>query len=550
MTTKLIVGTTAVVRCLKKTFTIAFIGVLCMAGHVLAQGIQEPEMVFVAGGTFTMGCTFEQGVECGFDEKPTHEVQLTGFNISKYEVTQSLWRQVMGNNPSRFKGDNLPVENVSWDDIQIFLQRLNSQTGKSYRLPTEAEWEYAARGGNQGQQSQFSGGFEVTTVAWCITNSKNTTHAVGGKQPNELGLYDMSGNVWEWCSDYYGTYVNSRQVNPKGAKKGTARVLRGGCYTGIIQQCRVAARKSLYSGSKDYMTGFRLALDDDNAIRAEAAAQQAEQERIAAEKKAEQDRVAAEKAAAGAAKQAEQERIAAEKKAEQDRVAAEKAAAGAAKQAEQERIAAEKKAEQDRVAAEKKAEQDRVAAERQARKEAHDRKVKHRRDSLRNLPWNTFFTLNVASSLMPQLSYGFKIGQVKVAGWYFSAMTNFQFKGAFSPIGVGTHRLTGSQKSSKISGLLGLAVRPCKAMSLHFGAGFGYRAMTLETTEGWRNLQSRTYYGVDVAFGFMFHGKGFALSIEAVYTPFDFNASDITDLNRLEAKLGIGFMLPHKKNKK
>lgn len=481
MTTKLIVGTTAVVRCLKKTFTIAFIGVLCMAGHVLAQGIQEPEMVFVAGGTFTMGCTFEQGVECGFDEKPTHEVQLTGFNISKYEVTQSLWRQVMGNNPSRFKGDNLPVENVSWDDIQIFLQRLNSQTGKSYRLPTEAEWEYAARGGNQGQQSQFSGGFEVTTVAWCITNSKNTTHAVGGKQPNELGLYDMSGNVWEWCSDYYGTYVNSRQVNPKGAKKGTARVLRGGCYTGIIQQCRVAARKSLYSGSKDYMTGFRLALDDDNAIRAEAAAQQAEQERIAAEKKAEQDR---------------------------------------------------------------------VAAERQARKEAHDRKVKHRRDSLRNLPWNTFFTLNVASSLMPQLSYGFKIGQVKVAGWYFSAMTNFQFKGAFSPIGVGTHRLTGSQKSSKISGLLGLAVRPCKAMSLHFGAGFGYRAMTLETTEGWRNLQSRTYYGVDVAFGFMFHGKGFALSIEAVYTPFDFNASDITDLNRLEAKLGIGFMLPHKKNKK
>ena len=344
MTTKLIVETTVVVKCLKRTLTTAFIGVLCLVGHALAQDIREPEMVSVAGGTFTMGCTFEQGVDCGFDENPTHEVQLTGFYIAKYEVTQALWKQVMGNNPSRFKGDSLPVENVSWDDVQIFLQRLNVQTGKKYRLPTEAEWEYAARGGNQSQQKQFSGDFEVATVAWCITNSKNTTHTVGGKQPNELGLYDMSGNVWEWCSDYYGTYVNGRQNNPKGAKKGTARVLRGGCFTGTILQCRVAARKSQYSGNRDYMTGFRLAMDDEEAIRAEAEAHQMEQNDVVAEKaaveaakQAEKERVAAEKTAAEAAKQAEQERV-----------AAEKAAAEAVKKAEQERVAAEKKEEQDK----------------------------------------------------------------------------------------------------------------------------------------------------------------------------------------------------------
>ncbi len=344
MITKYMIETTIAVRRLKRTLTTAIIGVLCLAGHALAQGIQEPEMVSVAGGTFTMGCTFEQGVDCGFDEKPTHEVQLTGFSIAKYEVTQALWKQVMGNNPSRFKGDSLPVENVCWDDVQIFLQRLNTLTGKNYRLPTEAEWEYAARGGNQSQQKQFSGDFEVAPVAWCNTNSKNTTHAVGGKQPNELGLYDMSGNVWEWCSDYYGTYSSSRQVNPKGAKKGTGRVLRGGCFTGSIQQCRVAARKSQYSGNKDYMTGFRLAMDDEEAIRAEAAAQQVEQNRVVAEKAAkgeERERIAAEK-------KAEQDRIAAEKKAEQERIATEKAAVEAAKQAEQERIAAEKKEEKDR----------------------------------------------------------------------------------------------------------------------------------------------------------------------------------------------------------
>ena len=486
----------------------AILSLFLWMGTAAAQGIQEPEMVFVAGGSFTMGCTFEQGSDCASDEKPSHEVQLTGFAIAKYEVTQALWKQVMGNNPSRFKGDSLPVENVTWDDVQIFLQRLNAQTGKNYRLPTEAEWEYAARGGQQSRQTMFAGGSELETVAWCSSNAENSTHNVGTRQPNELGLYDMSGNVWEWCNDYYGQYPSDKQTNPTGAKKGTARIVRGGCYAAIGRQCRVSGRKSLYQGGKDYMTGFRLAMDDDREARAEAAAQQAEQERIAAEK----------------------------------------AAADAAKQAEQERIAAEKKAEQERVAAEKKAEQDRIAAEKQAQREERERNAQHRRDSISALPWNTFFTVNAAVSPIPQFSYGFKIGQVKVVGWYFSAMTNFHFKGAFDPFRLGPHYvLTGRQKATKFSALAGLVVRPCQPLSIHIGAGFGYRALTFETETGWYNLPKRTYYGVDAALGIMLHFKGVAISAEAVYTTCDFNHSEVKPLSRLEGKLGIGFFLPNKR---
>lgn len=499
------------------------------SGRIFAQQVTEPEMIFVAGGTFTMGCTYEQGIDCASDEKPAHEVQITGFTIAKYEVTQALWKQIMGSNPSRFKGDSLPVENVSWDDVQVFLQRLNAKTGKNYRLPTEAEWEYAARGGQQSRQTQFAGGFDLETVAWCSTNSENTTHNVGGRQPNELGLYDMSGNVWEWCSDYYGTYPADKQTNPTGVKKGSARVLRGGCYAAIGRQCRVATRKSLFQGGKDYMTGFRLAMDDDRETRAAAAAQQAEQDRIAAEKaaadsakQAEQNRIAAEK-------KAEQDRIAAEKKAEQDRIAAEKAAADAAKKAEQERIAAEKKAEQERIAAER------------------QRKAQHRRDSISTLPWNTFFTVNVGASTIPQLSYGFKVGMVKVVGWYFGAMSNFHFKGAFTPFEQNeTYVLTGKQKAAKLSCTAGLAVRPCQPLSLHIGAGFGYRALTIETADGWRNYPRRSFMGPEANLGLMFHIKAFALSAEAVYT-YDLTGSDIRWKNCIEARIGVGFMLPNKK---
>ena len=522
-------------RCIPRCLAVAFICLSLLLGTAAAQGIQEPEMVFVAGGSFTMGCTFEQGSDCASDEKPSHEVQLTGFAIAKYEVTQALWKQVMGNNPSRFKGDDLPVENVTWDDVQVFLQRLNAQTGKNYRLPTEAEWEYAARGGQQSRQTQFAGGFELETVAWCTANSENTTHAVGTKQPNELGLYDMSGNVWEWCSDYYGQYTSDKQTNPTGAKKGTARIVRGGCYAAIGRQCRVSGRKSLYQGGKDYMTGFRLAMDDDREARAAEAARQAEEARIAAEK-----------AAADAAKQAEQDRIAAEKAAEQARIAAEKAAADAAKKAKQERIAAEKAAEQQRIAAEKAAEQQRVAAEKKARQEEQQRKVQHRRDSLRALPWQTFFTVNAACSGLPQLSYGFKIGQVQFVGWYFSAMTNFHFKGAFTPFEEGRYVLTGRQNTTRLSATAGLVALPCKPMSIHIGAGFGYRSLNIETESGWRSMPKRTAYGPEVALGLMFHIKGFVISAEGIYT-YDLNGSDLKWSSGLEGKLGIGFCLPNKR---
>lgn len=536
-------------------FMLAFVLFFILQGKVIAQQVTEPDMIFVGGGTFEMGCTFEQGGDCASDEKPSHSVQLTGFAISKYEVTQSLWKQVMGNNPSRFKGDSLPVENVSWDDVQVFLQRLNSKTGKNYRLPTEAEWEYAARGGQQSQQTQFAGSSDLENVAWCSTNSDNTTHNVGGRQPNELGICDMSGNVWEWCSDYYGQYVSDKQTNPTGVKKGAARVLRGGCYAAIGRQCRVSGRKSLYQGGKDYMTGFRLAMDDDREAKAAAAAQQAEQERIAAEKaaaeavrqaeqeriaaekKAEQERIAAEKAAADAARQAEQERIAAEKKAEQERIAAEKAAAEAARQAEQERIAAEKKVEQERIAAEK-----------QAKREEQAIKAQHRRDSLDALPWNTFFTVNVAASVIPQFSYGFKVGQVKVVGWYFSAMSNFHFKGAFKPFEKeDIYLLEGKQRGSRLSCTAGFVARPCRPLSIHLGAGFGYRGLTMKTADGWRCYTKRTYYGLDASLGLMFHINMITISAEAMVNAFDFNHSEVAFKNRIETKLGVGFMIPNNK---
>ncbi|MBQ3247459.1 MAG: SUMF1/EgtB/PvdO family nonheme iron enzyme, partial [Alistipes sp.] len=172
------------------------------------------EMVFVKGGTFTMGATAEQGSDADSDEKPAHSVTVSNFYIGKYEVTQAQWEAVMGKNPSRFKGDNLPVERVSWNDIQKFIEKLNAKTGKRYRLPTEAEWEYAARGGNQSKGYKYSGSNDIGSVAWYTDNSSSPTHPVGQKQPNELGLYDMSGNVYEWCSDWHGSYSSGSQTNP------------------------------------------------------------------------------------------------------------------------------------------------------------------------------------------------------------------------------------------------------------------------------------------------------------------------------------------------
>ena len=181
-------------------------------------------MVYVSNGTFTMGGTSEQGSDAEFDEKPTHSVTLSSYYICKYEVTQALWRAVMGSNPSNFKGDNLPVENVSWYDCQTFINRLNSYTGCNFRLPTEAEWEFAARGGNYSRHYKYSGSNYISDVGWYDDNSGNRSFPVGTKQANELGLYDMNGNVWEWCSDWYGSYNSYSQTDPTGPNSGSYRV--------------------------------------------------------------------------------------------------------------------------------------------------------------------------------------------------------------------------------------------------------------------------------------------------------------------------------------
>ena len=218
-------------------------------------------MVYVSGGTFTMGATSEQGSDAFNREKPAHSVTLSGYYIGKYEVTQELWEAVMGSNPSRFKGDNLPVECVSWNDVQEFLRKLNAMTGKRYRLPTEAEWEFAARGGNSSRGYKYSGSNSLGSVAWYDGNSGSRTHAVGTKSPNELGIYDMSGNVWEWCQDWYGSYSSSSQRNPKGPNSGSYRVYRGGSWYFNARYCRVSYRNYF---TPDFWNnlhlGFRLAL--------------------------------------------------------------------------------------------------------------------------------------------------------------------------------------------------------------------------------------------------------------------------------------------------
>ena len=218
------------------------------------------DMVRVEAGTFTMGATAEMNDPYD-NEKPTHRVTLTNdYYIGKYEVTQALWQTVMGNNPSKFKGDNLPVEHVSWKDCQKFLSKLNRITGKTFRLPTEAEWEYAARGGKKSRGYQYSGSNNISDVAWYDSNSGNKTHAVGTKQPNELGIYDMSGNVLEWCQDRYGKYNSSSQINPTGVNSGSNRVFRGG--RGNARSCRSSFRFGITPRFRNKYLGLRLVLSE------------------------------------------------------------------------------------------------------------------------------------------------------------------------------------------------------------------------------------------------------------------------------------------------
>jgi len=215
-------------------------------------------MVLVEGGTFEMGSNNGES-----DEKPVHSVTIKSFYIGKYEVTQKEWVEIMGTNPSYFKGDNLPVECVSWNDVQEYISKLNAKTGGKYRLPTEAEWEYAARGGNQSKGYTYSGSNTIDDVAWYYGNSNSKTHEVGTKGPNELGIYDMSGNVWEWCSDWNGEsyYSSSPGTNPQGPTSGTYRVLRGGSWLGYALNCRSSVRVRNDPDLRNNYGGFRIAQD-------------------------------------------------------------------------------------------------------------------------------------------------------------------------------------------------------------------------------------------------------------------------------------------------
>ena len=241
----------------QRSFTLAMTEKKNVMPSVLQNLINN--MIYVEGGTFMMGATSEQGSDAYDWEKPAHQVTLSSFSICKYEVTQEEWEAVMGSNPSSFKGMKLPVEQVSWDDCQTFIRKLNQMTGKQFRLPTEAEWEYAARGGSKSRGYKYAGGNDLGSVAWYSGYSGRKTHDVGQKQPNELGLYDMSGNVWEWCQDWYGDYSSSSQTNPKGPSSGSSRVRRGGSWVSNARICRVSYRSYDTPDYRDFILGLRLA---------------------------------------------------------------------------------------------------------------------------------------------------------------------------------------------------------------------------------------------------------------------------------------------------
>lgn len=226
------------------------------------------KMIYVDGGTFTMGCTPEQGRDCLDDEKPSHSVELDDFYIGETEVTQALWKAVMGSEPTYNdgwetkygRGDSYPAYLISWNECKVFIEKLNQYTEKKFRLPTESEWEYAARGGSISRHYKYSGSDHLKEVAWYYPKS-NSTHLVKTKSPNELGIYDMSGNVWEWCEDWYYRYDNSVQTNYTGSATLLQRVVRGGSWFNEAWYSRVSYRGFLNPNDRKYSVGFRLALD-------------------------------------------------------------------------------------------------------------------------------------------------------------------------------------------------------------------------------------------------------------------------------------------------
>lgn len=223
------------------------------------------EFAWVPGGCFQMGCGSWQR-DCDDSEKPVHEVCLNGFWMSRTEVTQGQWKYIMGNNPSEFKkGADYPVEMVNWDDVQDFIKEFNKQSGKKYRLPTEAEWEYAASFGSK--EEYYAGGNDIDELGWYENNATgifiaDSTRAVATKRPNELGLFDMSGNVWEWCQDWYEKdyYKNSSRSNPIGPASGSTRVIRGGSWYGSPWYVRTAVRLGRNPDRRFNSLGFRLVL--------------------------------------------------------------------------------------------------------------------------------------------------------------------------------------------------------------------------------------------------------------------------------------------------
>lgn len=252
------------------------------------ESLSYDDMVYVEGGTFLMGAQTSSSSSANYDsdaesdESPVHSVTLSSYYIGKYEVTQQLWEYVMNytgaaadgtilsavasdpwlgdDNPSSTygKGDYYPAYYVSYEDIvNHFIPRLNKITGKTFRLPTEAEWEYAARGGNKSKGCKYSGSNTIGDVAWYYANLSYEAHQVGTKQANELGIYDMSGNVYEWCSDWYGRYSSTSQTDPTGPTSGSYRVLRGGCWNDDAQYCRVSLRIFNPPSSRSCF-GFRL----------------------------------------------------------------------------------------------------------------------------------------------------------------------------------------------------------------------------------------------------------------------------------------------------
>ena len=226
-------------------------------GILKVNGIEYP-MVYVSGGSFMMG---SEDSDADSDEKPVHQVTLSSYRIGKYEVTQDLWEAVMGSNPSNFKGSRRPVELVSWGDCQEFIRKLNSLTGQNFKLPTEAQWEFAARGGNSSNGYKYSGGNYIDNVAWYDGNSGDRTHDVGTKSPNELGIYDMSGNVYELCSDWHGSYGSSSVTNPVGPSSGpTYREGRGGSWTDTAGKSRVSNRGRFIHYDHSVNCGLRLCL--------------------------------------------------------------------------------------------------------------------------------------------------------------------------------------------------------------------------------------------------------------------------------------------------